>query len=115
MKTDEHTELLIKAIAEAKGFYYDNGLVDKETSKVVAVTKHEIAKTLLGQMTTESDLSSVESILKVIAKLPNFDKLISEARKPLEEAGYTVPESAKIESYQTGTASWFRRMMDLFS
>lgn len=115
MKNKDYKELLIKTIAEAKGYHYDNGLVDKSTDEVVAVTEHEVAKILLGQMTTESDLKSVETILKVVEKLPKFESLIEQARQPLEEAGYNVPREARLESQQTGTPGWFRRMMDMFS
>lgn len=104
--------LLITAIAEAKGYHYSNGLVDKENDQVVAITEHEIAKVLLGQMTEESDLATVESILAVLSKLPNFESLVENAREQLETAGYTVPKAAQIESHQTGTPGWFRRMMD---
>lgn len=115
MKTDKHRELLINTVAEAKGYYFDNGLTDKETGNVLAVTEHDVAKILLGQMTTENDLSSVDNILKIVAKLPNYETLIAEIRQPLEEAGYSVPAVATLESQQTGTPGWFRRMMNMFS
>jgi len=114
MNNKTHKELLIAAIAEAKGYYYDNGLVEKDTNTVVAVTEHEIAKVLLGQMATESDLSSVDNILKIVSKLPNYEDLIVEAKESLVNAGFDVPGVAMIESNQTGTPGWFRRMMDMF-
>ena len=104
--------LLINTIAEAKGYHYDNGLVEKSSNNVVANTEHEIAKLLLGQMTSEKDIATVESILSVISKLPNYESLIESVRKQLETEGYIVPRAAQIESYQTGTPGWFRRMMD---
>ena len=112
MNKDTCRTLLISTIAEAKGYHYNNGLVDKENNQVVAITEHEIAKVLLGQMTTEKDLQTVESILSVILKLPNYESLIESSRDSLESAGYLVPKAAEIESYQTGTPGWFRRMMD---
>jgi hypothetical protein len=112
MNSTEHKQQLLAAIAEAKGYRYTDKLVEKSTNTVVAVTEHETAKVLLGQMTTEIDLATVESILAVVSKLPNFDKLIETVAPMLELEGYTVPKLAKIESHQTGTPSWFRRMMD---
>ena len=111
MNKDYRQELLA-SIAESKGYYYDNGLVEKSSNNVMAVTEHEIAKVLLGQMTSEKDIATVESILSVISKLPNYDKLIESIKSELLAAGYTVPSAAQIESHQTGTPGWFRRMMD---
>lgn len=112
MNNETCRTLLITTIADAKGYHYSNGLVNKENDQVVAVTEHEIAKVLLGQMTEESDLATVESILAVLSKLPNFESLVEGAREHLENAGYAVPRAAQIESHQTGTPGWFRRMMD---
>lgn len=112
MNKEQCRQLLINTIAEARGYHYDNGLVDKHNQQVVAVTDHEVAKILLGQMTAESDLATVESILAVISKLPNYDGLVEDARSQLETAGVSVPKTAQIESYQTGTPGWFRRMMN---
>lgn len=112
MNKEQCRQLLITTIAEAKGYHYDNGLVDKDNQQVVAVTEHEVAKILLGQMTTESDLATVDSMLAVISKLPNYDSLVEDVRSQLETAGVSVPKAAQIESHQTGTPGWFRRMMD---
>ena len=112
MKNKDYRQELLASIAEAKGYFYDNGLVDKSSDNVVAVTEHEIAKVLLGQMSTEKDVATVESILSVISKLPNYNKLIESVKSELSAAGFVVPETAQIESHQTGTPSWFRRMMD---
>jgi hypothetical protein len=112
MKNKDYRQELLASIAEAKGYYYDNGLVEKSTDTVVAVTEHEIAKVLLGQMTSEKDVATVESILSVVSKLPNYDKLIESVKSELSAAGFAVPETEQIESYQTGTPGWFRRMMN---
>lgn len=111
---EEHKHILISSIAEAKELEWSTeyGLVDKESQEVIAVEPNEVAKKLLGQMTTEKDLATVESILNVVTRLPNYDKLVETARKTLAEENLTLPESAKLESHQTGTPSWFRRMMD---
>jgi hypothetical protein len=112
MKNRDYRQELLASIAEAKGYYYDNGLVEKSTDAVIAVTEHEIAKILLGQMTSEKDVATVESILSVVSKLPNYGKLIESVKLDLSAAGFVVPETEQIESYQTGTPGWFRRMID---
>lgn len=111
-KTTKHRDSLLSSIAEAKGYKYSDGrLSDVETNEVVAVESHEISKILLGQMTTEKDIATVESILNVITKLPNYDTLVKGAKSALAEDGVKLPEVNSIESLQTGTVAWFRRMM----
>jgi hypothetical protein len=98
--------ILLKSIAEAKGLKYDQeyGLTDDDG---VVQDEHHIAKRLLGQMTTEKDMATVESIVNVIIRLPNYEKLIEAARTELE-----LPYQPQLESHATGTPSWFRRMMN---
>jgi len=108
----QHRDKLLSSIAEAKGFNYNNGkLTDTTTGAVAATEAHEISKMLLGQMTTEKDIATVESILNVITRLPNYESLVKGARSTLAEDGVNLPEQSNIESYQTGTVAWFRRMM----
>ena len=115
MKTKlEQRELLLAAVAEAKGYYYDNGLVERATEQVVATSDNEIAKVLFGQMTNEKDISTVESILNIVAKIPNYETLLKDSKESLAESGILLPAAPQIESYQTGTPGWFRRMMDMF-
>jgi len=112
-KTAQHRDSLLSSIAEAKGYTYSNGkLADATTGAVAAVETHEISKLLLGQMTTEKDIATVESILNVITKLPNYDTLVKGARSTLAEDGVILPDVTSIESRQTGTVAWFRRMME---
>lgn len=112
-KTVQHRDSLLSSIAEAKGYTYADGkLASTETGAVTATESHEISKLLLGQMTTEKDIATVESILKIITKLPNYDLLVKTARPTLAEDGVTLPEVTSIESRQTGTVAWFRRMME---
>ena len=98
--------ILLKSIAEAKGLSYDEetGLIEED---LAIKDEHQIAKKLLGQMTTDKDLATVESIVNVIIRLPNYEKLIESARKELD-----LPKQPQLESHATGTPSWFRRMID---
>jgi hypothetical protein len=107
--------VLLTKIAEHKGYRYDpkKGLSDLKTGHFVTDNANVMAKTLLGQMTSDKDLMTMESIVSVISKLYNYDKLVEDARDLLGEEGLTLPESQKLESYQTGTVDWFRRMSDL--
>jgi hypothetical protein len=107
--------VLLTKIAEYKGYSYDpkRGLSDLKTGHFVTNSANAMAKTLLGQMTSEKDLMTMESIVSVISKLYNYDKLVEGARDLLKEQGLDLPESQKLESHQTGTVDWFRRMSDL--
>ena len=63
-KTVQHRDVLLSSIAESKGFKYNDGkLTNVETDVIIATEAHEISKMLLGQMTTEKDIATVESIL----------------------------------------------------
>ena len=105
--------VLLTKIAETKGYKYDpkRGLSDLHTGHFVTDNANVMAKTLLGQMTSEKDLATMESIVSVISKLYNYDKLVDGARDYLKEEGLVLPEAQTLESYQTGTVDWFKRMM----
>lgn len=107
--------VLITSIAESKGMKYDpkRGLRDLKTGHFITDQPNVIAKTLLGQMSSEKDLATSESILNVIGKLYNYEKLIEVAKPILEEHEFVLPEQQKIESYQTGTVEWFRKMIGM--
>jgi hypothetical protein len=107
--------VLLTKIAEHKGYRYDpkKGLSDLHTGHFVSDNPNVIAKSLLGQMTGEKDIATMEGIVTVISKLYNYDKLVEGARDLLKEQGLDLPESQKLESFQTGTVEWFRRMSEI--
>jgi hypothetical protein len=102
-------------IAEHKGYRYDSkrGLSDLKTGHFVTDNANVMAKTLLGQMTSDKDLMTMESIVSVISKLYNYDKLVEGARDLLKEEGLDLPQAQTLESHQTGTVEWFKRMMQV--
>lgn len=58
---------------EEKGniqFSPDRGLVDRDTNKVIAINKDDIAKVLLGPNATARDLASMSGIRNALAKQP---------------------------------------------
>jgi hypothetical protein len=109
------TRVLITSIAESRGLKYDpkQGLRDSKTGHFITDQPNVIAKTLLGQMSSDKDLATTESILTVIGKLYNYEKLIEMARPILEQHEFPLPEQQKIESHQTGTVEWFRKMIGM--
>jgi hypothetical protein len=64
-------------------------------------------------MSSNRDLATSESILNVIGKLYNYEKLVEMAKPILEEHDFQLPEQQKIESHQTGTVEWFRKMIGM--
>jgi hypothetical protein len=114
--TEEYgRRVLLTSIAEQRGYRYDpkKGLTDLKTGHFVTDNPNVVAKNLLGQMTSEKDIATMESILSVVSKLYNYEKLVETARPLLTEQGIELPESQKLESYQTGTVDWFRRLMGM--
>ena len=109
------TRVLIASIAESRGLKYDpkQGLRDSKTGHFITDQSNVIAKTLLGQMSSEKDLATTESILNIIGKLYNYESLIAKAKPILEEHDFQLPEQQKIESHQTGTVEWFRKMIGM--
>lgn len=109
-----HRHMLMSSIAKARGmkWSFQNGLVNRDTNEVITKDPNEIAKKLLGQMAGPKNLETVESIIDVIIKLPNYEELVADAREGLARDGVELPKSKQIESYQTGTVAWFRKMIE---
>jgi len=110
-----HRHILLSSIAKTKGMKWsaNNGLLDRETNEVVTKDPNQIAKTLLGQTATPSTIESVESIVKYIMKLPNYEELVADARETFEKDGVTLPDAKKVESYQPGSIGWMRSLIDI--
>jgi hypothetical protein len=110
-----HRHILLSSIAKTKGLKWspNNGLIDRETNELVTKDPNQIAKQLLGQTATPDTIVSVESIVKYISKLPNYEELIADAKETFEKDGLTLPDNKKIESFQTGTIGWMRQIIDL--
>lgn len=66
---------------------------------------HWVAKHLLGQMAESKDIETVDSIVRIISKLPNYHALVEGVRDQI-----ALPDP---ESFIVGSAAWFRRMMDM--
>lgn len=100
-----HRHILLASIAKAKGmkWSYKNGLVDRETNQTISKNPAEIAQKLLGG--TAQDMASVETILNKIKDLPDYEKLVADARETLGRENVTLPESSPLP----GTGAWYRQ------
>ena len=68
-----HRAILLASIAKAQGmkWSYKNGLVDRDSNEIISKNPDEIAQNLING--NAADLSSVESIIKKIKTLPNYE------------------------------------------
>jgi hypothetical protein len=103
-----HRAILLASIAKAQGmkWSYKNGLVDRETNEIITKNPEEIAEKLLGG--TAADMSSVETIVKKIKTLPNYEELVKDAREAFERDKLTLPEDTTLP----GTGAWYRQFLN---
>ena len=96
--------ILLSAIARGRGLKFSPkfGLVDPEQGdKVIADKWNKIAPLLLGKGAKEADTLTVETMLAVLKKDPNYEELIAPWKETMEKAGKEVPESATLTGYTT--------------
>ena len=103
-----HRAILLASIAKAQGmkWSYKNGLVDRETNEIITKNPQEIAQNLING--DAADLSSVESIVKKIKILPNYEELVKDARDAFERDKLTLPEDSTLP----GTGAWYRQFLN---
>jgi hypothetical protein len=103
-----HRAILLASIAKAQGmkWSYKNGLMDRETNEIITKNPQEIAEKLING--TTADLSSVESIIKKIKTLPNYEELVKDAREAFERDKLTLPEDTTLP----GTGAWYRQYLN---
>lgn len=103
-----HRAILLASIAKAQGmkWSYKNGLVDRESNETITKNPVEIAQNLING--TPSDMNSVESIIKKIKALPNYEELVKDAREAFERENLVLPE----ERVLPGTGAWYRQFVN---
>ena len=103
-----HRAILLASIAKAQGmkWSYKNGLVDRDTNEIITKNPQEIAQNLINGDT--ADLGSVESIVKKIKTLPNYEELVKDAREAFERDKLTLPEDTTLP----GTGAWYRQFLN---
>jgi len=103
-----HRAILLASIAKAQGmkWSYKNGLVDRESNETITKNPAEIAQNLING--TPADMNSVESIIKKIKALPNYEELVKDAREAFERDKLTLPEERTLP----GTGAWYRQFVN---
>lgn len=84
-----YRHVLLASIAKYKNFKwsYKNGLVDRETNKIVSKNPADISVILLGNAAVSSDLDYFETILNKIKNNKDYEKMVSDARDTLLKYG----------------------------
>ena len=103
-----HLFILYSSVAKALGLKFspfEGKLTNRETGEVVADTKEEVAKALLGPSATPADISSVKAMLNALKTDPNREAKLAQAREDAKKGLIALPESI-----QEGTTSWFRHL-----
>lgn len=93
--------IVLSSIARGRGLKFSPkfGVVNPaQGDKVVATNWDDIAKMLLSPNATAADTKTVESMLAIIQKLPNYEELIGPARNALSKDGVELPEASMQES-----------------
>ena len=105
---DRH--ILLASIAKALGYRWSHnyGLLNRESNQPVSKDPDRIAQLLLGVDHTAKDLTSVESIHKIIKNRSDYEKLVADAMESFGRAGKKLPEHT-VE----GSNVWFRNMMNV--
>lgn len=88
--------ILLSSIARGRGYKFSPkfGVVDpNKGDEVVADNWNEIATILLGKGATEKDTHTVERMIELIKKDPNYDTLVGPFRDAMAKSGRTLPES----------------------
>jgi hypothetical protein len=92
--TGKDRMIVLSSIARGRGLKFSPkfGVVDPaQGDQVVADNWNDIAAILLGTGATEKDTRTVESMLAVIKKLPEYEELVAAARESLAKDGKTLP------------------------
>ena len=88
--------MFLSSVARGRGLKFSPkfGVVDPaQGDKVVADNWNDIATILLGKGATEKDTHTVERMIELIKKDPNYDTLVGPFRDEMVKSGRTLPES----------------------
>ena len=107
--------IVMNSIGKYLGLKFDafgGKLMKRDDNTVVARDRDSVAKILLNPKATGDDLNSVKTIFRALANDPKKEEKLAQARQDAADPkrGITLPES-----YQPGTATWFRSLANLVS
>lgn len=100
--------MLMSSLAKYKNLKFDafgGKLMSRDTNEVVGRTRKQVAKILLNPEAHESDLDSMQSILKALETDPYREGKLAQARQDAAKGLFRLPETTQV-----GTAGWFRNL-----
>jgi hypothetical protein len=85
--------VLLSSIAKVLGYKINttDGVIDRNTNKVVTADPAEVARLLLTRQATADDLSTVETIVAALARDPKRDAKLADARAHFEKNNIPFP------------------------
>ena len=111
----KYRAMLLSSIARGRGFKFSPkfGVVDpNQGDSVVANTWDKIATVLLGQGATEADTHTVESMIKILKKDPNYEELVAPFKEVLAKDGMELPEQS-LTGFKTLEDKQLQRIKEL--
>ena len=102
--------ILLNSLAKFYNLKFDAfgaKLMNRDTNEVVARTRKQVAKVLLGSRARERDLDSVKSIMAALANDPDREGKLAQAQQDAYRGSLKLPETVL-----PGTAAWFRQLQD---
>lgn len=87
--------LLLASVAKARGYKMSPkfGLLNPQDDSVISADWNEIAELLLGKGATEKDTHTVETMLAILKKEPNYEELVANFKEYLEKNNKSLPEA----------------------
>lgn len=85
--------VLLSSIAKVLGYKINttDGVIDRNTNKIVTADPDKVAKLLLTRSATAEDLSTVETIVAALARDPKRDVKLADARAHFEKNNMPFP------------------------
>ena len=104
--------VLLSSIAKHYGLKVgSNGVISRETNKVVSQDPDQLAQWIIGPRATRENLDTVEAIYTALAKNKDRDALLKDFREYLAREGLKEPGAVE-ESVDVGDVSIMARLRD---
>ena len=102
-----HRNIMLASMAKASGYKINqrDGLVSRDTNKVVSTNWDEIAKLLLNPTARREDLHSVETIMSALSNDSRKEEKIHDARETFAREGLTLEQGVS-------ETSWLAKLRD---
>lgn len=100
--------IMLSSIAKHMGLKFDPfgaKLINRTTDEVVARTRKQVAKVLLGPKAKESSLDSISNMMAALKTDPDREGKLTQARQDASKGLIDIPEDVF-----PGTGTWFKQL-----